>query len=776
MAARRPTRPARITAAQVGTSPSGPESRPWQNHISRTSRHQSRWAWSATLRAMLAEQTLERRSCSSHPRFVARPGRAAGRGPAPSRSSWRSQSSDRHAEPRLRPGQDGARRDHVPEGLVAACDLAAPPSSRRCFGLAARPSSSYAVVEQRCAELEGRGHRGEVGLREEIPRQVRLGRRAPAGPRSPGRRAAGQGGQPALCGLLDPCRGLKRSWSWTGGARAGRPPSAGRSAPPRRAGCRAKTSGRRRASAEGRRPGVRAGRAGERGSLAAAAHRSERPWGRADPPARGPSPRSARSLRTPRRPRPRRGPPSPVGAPTREMRKRRQRLPRRRGARPPHHPGQLLKEPPPGSSSTSSSSCLVPNAAAVDPGRIGARRSVRSANPTVNAADRAGARCLRHQSDDDRRVERRRREGRRAGHPRRGRRPHRGAYPVSRVRSSHSPSAPRSGGGAEAPVGARRGGPSSHTSTWPGRSLKTPSIVGAWPGNVLGARRYASSRDGRVDAAVQAGQLRAAPWAPRRTPRRRRAASSTAASCRRGRGRGRAAARRSSTIASANIPRRRASIAGPSSSHRCTSTSVSPHERRRWAGGEQPLAQLAVVVDLAVEHGVHVAGLVRHRLVAGVEVDDAQAPIAERAGAELLRRHRGRGHGARDRRARDADRVRGRGAWGVRGDATDSRTCRYGCALCPSECRVPRHECGWHRCDSSSSSALASGWSSGSSPGAPTCGALDGDEAVWGLMARRVADGELTAFMWGQGCGWARLEIVALGTAASRLSRATSLL
>ena len=32
-------------------------------------------------------------------------------------------------------------------------------------------------------------------------------------------------------------------------------------------------------------------------------------------------------------------------------------------------------------------------------------------------------------------------------------------------------------------------------------------------------------------------------------------------------------------------------------------------------------------------------------------------------------------------------------------------------------------------------------------------GALDGDEAVWGLMARRVADGELTAFMWGQGYG-----------------------
>ena len=32
-------------------------------------------------------------------------------------------------------------------------------------------------------------------------------------------------------------------------------------------------------------------------------------------------------------------------------------------------------------------------------------------------------------------------------------------------------------------------------------------------------------------------------------------------------------------------------------------------------------------------------------------------------------------------------------------------------------------------------------------------GALDGDEAVWGLMARHVARGEFTAFMWGQAYG-----------------------
>lgn len=32
-------------------------------------------------------------------------------------------------------------------------------------------------------------------------------------------------------------------------------------------------------------------------------------------------------------------------------------------------------------------------------------------------------------------------------------------------------------------------------------------------------------------------------------------------------------------------------------------------------------------------------------------------------------------------------------------------------------------------------------------------GALDADEAVWGLMARHVLDGELTTFFWGQAYG-----------------------
>src|SRR5690242_19901161 len=32
-------------------------------------------------------------------------------------------------------------------------------------------------------------------------------------------------------------------------------------------------------------------------------------------------------------------------------------------------------------------------------------------------------------------------------------------------------------------------------------------------------------------------------------------------------------------------------------------------------------------------------------------------------------------------------------------------------------------------------------------------GALVSDEAVWGLMSRHIADGDLTAFMWGQAYG-----------------------
>ena len=57
------------------------------------------------------------------------------------------------------------------------------------------------------------------------------------------------------------------------------------------------------------------------------------------------------------------------------------------------------------------------------------------------------------------------------------------------------------------------------------------------------------------------------------------------------------------------------------------------------AGVLQPLAQVAVVVDLAVLHDLDAAVLVADRLVRALEVDDRQAPRGERDG--LLREHAG---------------------------------------------------------------------------------------------------------------------------------------
>src|SRR5581483_5275634 len=45
----------------------------------------------------------------------------------------------------------------------------------------------------------------------------------------------------------------------------------------------------------------------------------------------------------------------------------------------------------------------------------------------------------------------------------------------------------------------------------------------------------------------------------------------------------------------------------------------------------EPAAELSEVVELAVEDGDDVAALVAHRLVAGREVDDREAPVAEHA-------------------------------------------------------------------------------------------------------------------------------------------------
>ena len=56
--------------------------------------------------------------------------------------------------------------------------------------------------------------------------------------------------------------------------------------------------------------------------------------------------------------------------------------------------------------------------------------------------------------------------------------------------------------------------------------------------------------------------------------------------------------------------------------------------RISWPFASSSRAQLAEVVDLAVEDGGDVAALALDRLVAGREVDDREAPVAEHAAAE----------------------------------------------------------------------------------------------------------------------------------------------
>jgi hypothetical protein len=43
----------------------------------------------------------------------------------------------------------------------------------------------------------------------------------------------------------------------------------------------------------------------------------------------------------------------------------------------------------------------------------------------------------------------------------------------------------------------------------------------------------------------------------------------------------------------------------------------------------QLLSQLGMIVDLAIEHGADLAVLVPHRLVAGRQIDDREAPMAK---------------------------------------------------------------------------------------------------------------------------------------------------
>ena len=59
------------------------------------------------------------------------------------------------------------------------------------------------------------------------------------------------------------------------------------------------------------------------------------------------------------------------------------------------------------------------------------------------------------------------------------------------------------------------------------------------------------------------------------------------------------------------------------------STSVSEVVRKLWPSGKQLLAELEVIVDLAVEDDGEAAVRARHRLLAAANVDDRQAAMAE---------------------------------------------------------------------------------------------------------------------------------------------------
>ncbi len=65
---------------------------------------------------------------------------------------------------------------------------------------------------------------------------------------------------------------------------------------------------------------------------------------------------------------------------------------------------------------------------------------------------------------------------------------------------------------------------------------------------------------------------------------------------------------------------------------------MSPVPRTLWPPLPSSLAQLEEVVDLAVEDGDDVTGLVPDRLAAGDEVDHLQAPVTEHAAAEAVDR------------------------------------------------------------------------------------------------------------------------------------------
>ncbi len=133
-----------------------------------------------------------------------------------------------------------------------------------------------------------------------------------------------------------------------------------------------------------------------------------------------------------------------------------------------------------------------------------------------------------------------------------------------------------------------------------------------------------------------------------KTSRCRITIDDTTASCRRDRARASDCSVRVSQIANANMPSRSSMARSPCSSKRCTITSESPFAAELMPARDETVADLAVVVDLAVEDQLDRSVFVGDRLIGSrTQIDDAQAaeaqPGAQAAIRGRSRRDRGRG-------------------------------------------------------------------------------------------------------------------------------------
>ena len=93
---------------------------------------------------------------------------------------------------------------------------------------------------------------------------------------------------------------------------------------------------------------------------------------------------------------------------------------------------------------------------------------------------------------------------------------------------------------------------------------------------------------------------------------------------------------RASQMAKANSPRSECSARAPRSSKRCSAISLSDRVRKTWPSRSSSVADPLEVVELAVGDDAQPAVFVGDRLIAGLEIDDAQPRVAE-AGAAIER-------------------------------------------------------------------------------------------------------------------------------------------